>query len=464
MNKPAILCVDDEKDVLDTLFRVLGVFKSEYDIELAEAGEDALEIFSECNTDNVDIPLILADFLMPGMKGDELLIELHKKHPAMKKILLTGQATLEGVKNAYENANLYRYIAKPWEKQDLILTIEEALKSYYRDKSLEKAEKKYQRIFERAIEGMFQTTLDGSIIVVNSALSRIIGYDTPEELITSVDNVQKLYVNPDDRNYLIKNIQIKQGVVELETRIRKKDGSVIWAQLYTGPVINEEGEIEKIEGFLRDITEKKETQKRLDFLIKEREMYLRDLDNLVKERTQELEEKNRKILEINAELKRISTTDKLTGLYNRNKLDEVLENEHLRTLRYGYIYSLIIIDIDFFKSVNDTYGHQTGDEVLIEISKTLKNSIRKVDTAGRWGGEEFIIICPDTPQQGAISIAEKIRKKVERQILPVVNHKTISLGVASFKEGETIAEVIERADKNLYYAKNKGRNRVEYKQ
>lgn len=139
MNKSVILCVDDEKDILDSLryFLLSKLDRLAYRVEIAESADEALEIFEECQEQNTKIPLIIADYIMPGTKGDELLVSLHKKDPQMLKILLTGQATLEGVRNAYENASLYRYIEKPWEKSDFLLTIQEALKSYSTNRKLE---------------------------------------------------------------------------------------------------------------------------------------------------------------------------------------------------------------------------------------------------------------------------------------------------------------------------------------
>lgn len=139
MSKSVILCVDDEKDILDSLryFLLNKLDSHQYRIEIAESADEALEIFDECQQTDTKIPLIIADYIMPGKKGDELLVSLHKKDPKMLKILLTGQATLDGVKNAYENASLYRYIEKPWEKSDFLLTIQEALKSYMTDRKLE---------------------------------------------------------------------------------------------------------------------------------------------------------------------------------------------------------------------------------------------------------------------------------------------------------------------------------------
>lgn len=138
MSKGAIVCVDDERIVLislrDQLKRHL---ENEYEIELAESGEEALEIFAELQEDDIEVPLIISDQIMPGMKGDELLVEVHTRYPKTLKILLTGQASADAVGNAVNAANLYRYIAKPWDAADLCLTVTEALRSYDRDKQLE---------------------------------------------------------------------------------------------------------------------------------------------------------------------------------------------------------------------------------------------------------------------------------------------------------------------------------------
>ncbi len=138
MRRQSILCVDDEKIVLNSLKEQLkGRIGMDYNIEVAENGEDALAILDELHRDNVGVPLVISDYIMPGMKGDELLSRIHLKHPETMKILLTGQATLDGVTNIINRANLYRYIAKPWEMEDLFLAVTEAVKSYDKDRKIE---------------------------------------------------------------------------------------------------------------------------------------------------------------------------------------------------------------------------------------------------------------------------------------------------------------------------------------
>ncbi|ABZ78306.1 diguanylate cyclase [Shewanella halifaxensis HAW-EB4] len=158
---------------------------------------------------------------------------------------------------------------------------------------------------------------------------------------------------------------------------------------------------------------------------------------------------------------KLAKTDVLTGLANRLELDSVLSYEIERLKRFQHPLSIIMLDLDHFKTVNDNYGHLLGDKCLINIAKMMKNNFRLIDTVGRWGGEEFLIICPETDFNGAIKLAEKFRRLIEEHIFPEVKRITGSLGVTSFIEGDTHETLVNRADKALYKAKKAGRNRVE---
>lgn len=162
----------------------------------------------------------------------------------------------------------------------------------------------------------------------------------------------------------------------------------------------------------------------------------------------------------NAELEQMAITDRLTGLFNRLCLDRKLQSEFFAAERYGTFFSLIILDIDGFKHVNDTYGHIAGDEVLVAIAGILTSRRRASDMVGRWGGEEFLVICPQTPLDGALIAAEHLRLSVEQHEFPHVGHRTASLGVATYRAGDTILSLTARADRGLYLAKDSGRNRV----
>jgi diguanylate cyclase (GGDEF)-like protein len=158
---------------------------------------------------------------------------------------------------------------------------------------------------------------------------------------------------------------------------------------------------------------------------------------------------------------RFSVTDQLTGAYNRYKFDDDVKNHIARYARYGEPFSLIILDIDHFKSINDTYGHAAGDQVLIELSTLIQESTRALETLYRMGGEEFIILVENSKIDVAVNVAEQLRKGVETFMFNKGKLRvTSSFGVAEFREPEEIGALVERADSALYEAKEGGRNRV----
>ena len=147
MNRPVILCVDDETIITDALKDQLQhSFGEEFEIETSDSGGDALELFEELLQDNREVPVVIADYIMPGIKGDELLISIHNKDSITRNILLTGQANLEGITNAVNKADLYRFIQKPWDLDDLTLTIKEAARSYFQQKTIQKQNKELSEL------------------------------------------------------------------------------------------------------------------------------------------------------------------------------------------------------------------------------------------------------------------------------------------------------------------------------
>lgn len=159
------------------------------------------------------------------------------------------------------------------------------------------------------------------------------------------------------------------------------------------------------------------------------------------------------------ELETISTTDGLTGLRNRRAFDEKMLDEHQRSARSQQAFSLLLVDIDHFKKYNDTFGHQAGDEALSEVARIMQYTVRHYDMAARYGGEEFAVILPDTDKKGAMELAERLRRAIERA--EWLNRKiTVSIGVATISFGQSIPALVEEADRALYTAKEQGRNRV----
>jgi len=181
---------------------------------------------------------------------------------------------------------------------------------------------------------------------------------------------------------------------------------------------------------------------------------------VIKDREDKLHAVNADLTLAHHNLERIAVTDRLTGLYNRTKLDEVLANELARAERYGQSVAVIMADIDKFKAVNDTHGHQVGDSVLREFAAIVRELVRDTDTPGRWGGEEFLVICSHVDVNGAHILAERIRAAVAGHSFSVVGQETCSFGVASYRPGDTAETILNRADEALYEAKQNGRDRV----
>jgi len=210
--------------------------------------------------------------------------------------------------------------------------------------------------------------------------------------------------------------------------------------------------------------------KKLNLEIKEHRLTDEEKEKLIKSLKKALDEIRNAHSELNVMktalenknslLQELSVTDSLTGLYNRGYIDDAIQAEIKRTERYGGSISLIMADIDYFKKFNDSYGHQVGDKVLGNVSELLKKNIRNTDTIGRWGGEEFIVICPNSSEQQCVILAEKLRLIVETTEHDTFGGVTCSFGVSEYLPGNTENEFIKGADMALYESKKSGRNCV----
>ncbi|REL25788.1 diguanylate cyclase [Thalassotalea euphylliae] len=201
------------------------------------------------------------------------------------------------------------------------------------------------------------------------------------------------------------------------------------------PLFDDNQEVNRYIGFSTDVTELSKLRYQLEQQVQE-------------ETAKRLQQERRAI------------TDPLTGLYNRFKLNEAIDSELTRVRRYQKCSSIIMIDVDHFKEINDELGHQAGDKVLQALAELIATHIREVDIAGRWGGEEFLVICPETDMTGAIQVAEKIRKAIALAPIACIKNRTVSAGVAQARGHEQVSQFIDRADVCLYQAKRTGRNRV----
>lgn len=218
-----------------------------------------------------------------------------------------------------------------------------------------------------------------------------------------------------------------------EKLVTLPDGSEAWFEISTYPIFDQQNNVSHVVEYTRDITFRKKEEEEKEELIKT--------------------------------LNHLSTTDSLTGLLNRRALNDMLGHEINRASRYDTDLSLIICDVDLFKHINDTYGHTAGDRALTAVSEALRRTLRKADILGRYGGDEFMIILPETSHAGALSLAEKVRAAVEGLELDLPGDKrtglTLSIGVASCCMPEdNLDTLVSLADAALYKSKEAGRNTI----
>ncbi len=288
------------------------------------------------------------------------------------------------------------------------------------EKKLQNSLEIFESLFENSLVGIYHFSPDRTLIRCNKRAVEMTGYQK-DELIGS--DIRFLHISEEHyREAATKLGCVYDGeeVHHFEFPFKRKDGSIIWCFL-SGKAINylepERGAIVISD----DITERKN-----------------------------LEEK----------LRSLSTTDQLTGAYNRRAFENNISKELIRAKRYNTPLSLILFDFDHFKDINDTFGHDVGDVVLQEVVNIANEQIREVDTLYRWGGEEFVILLPETEIDVAQNAAERLRKAVEEYEFSPNSHITISLGVSEFLQDDTTGTIIKRADNALYEAKQGGRNRV----
>ncbi len=182
---------------------------------------------------------------------------------------------------------------------------------------------------------------------------------------------------------------------------------------------------------------------------------------LTKEYQKELDKINTELVNKNIKYKELASRDHLTNLYNRHKFLNLFQSSYNTMVERENDMSLIIVDIDHFKNVNDTYGHNIGDTVIVKVSKLLIEKLRDIDMVCRWGGEEFVILLPAVNIDNAVLVAEKLRSSIEEMEIESVGKITASFGVSCVYEDDDVSSVVNRADTALYSAKELGRNRVE---
>jgi len=410
-----IFYVEDEPSIREGFVRFLR--RRTDNLHVFVNGQEALDGYEEHRPD-----LIITDIRMPVMDGLAMSEKIKKINPNVPIIVTTGHNDEELFLRSID-IGIDKYIKKPVNFTELISVIKKMSASIIHEKQMDN-----QRDFLRDVLDLnpnFVLTTDGKkCTYLNESFKEFLGIQNVEEYITRYGNINSVLVQKEDMFYTGKpvrdwvmatlNEQLHSRTVILKP-IGSDDERVCLMNIKPVP--------EKDEWLLSfaDVTS----------LEREKQLY-----------------------------RMLSQQDPLTKIHNRKKFFDEVEKELERVERYHQELSILILDIDFFKEVNDKYGHLVGDKVLVELTEIVCKNIRKTDVFARYGGEEFVLLMPGTDVKGATEKADNIRKVIAENKFSGCGKITCSFGVAGYKSGDTVDSFVQKADIALYRAKNSGRNKV----
>ena len=310
------------------------------------------------------------------------------------------------------------------------------------------SEARYRLLSDNARDVIWTLTPDGRITYISPSVEQVRGYTPQEAMQQTLEQTltpASIELNLAYFSQMLADVaagrqpQTFRGQMEYLC----KDGSTYWCEVMATPILAEDGSLVELLGVSRDISEHKR------------------FENELKQAKDATEALNRALAVANEQLSRLANTDRLTGLWNRRHFEETVLHEMIEADRYHHPLSMLIFDIDHFKAVNDRYGHLAGDQVLVELSRIARQQIRDSDLLARWGGEEFVILMPNTGPIDATTVAEKIRSAFANHRFPDLGTVTASFGIAAWRASESLDRWISRADGALYEAKQAGRNQVQ---
>lgn len=293
-------------------------------------------------------------------------------------------------------------------------------------RDLARSERRNRLLVENAWDVIWTMALDGTITYVSPSVLRVRGITPEEAMQQSLDEIHPPADAEETMRYFGELFVAIANGTELpsfngEKEYYRKDGSIMTGQLQVIPHVDEQGNVVEILGVTRDISDAKRYEQ---------------------------------------ELHRLAVTDPLTGLLNRRHAQRLLHDHVAEVQSRDGALSVLMIDVDHFKKINDTAGHDAGDRALIALCDLFKAQCRPDDVLARWGGEEFVLILDGRDLAQATQVAEDLRREVHAATLGGIGDVTISVGAAQVHPGEALATLLERADKALYAAKDQGRNCV----
>ena len=333
----------------------------------------------------------------------------------------------------------------------------------YKHESVADADLTLNEILDICSEGFWDWNAQTGYVKRSPGWYRMLDYDI-DEFANTVFTWEAV-IHPEDFVRVMKHfedyINGKISNYKIQYRCKKSDASYIWIE-DSGKIIAKTptGKVTRMIGAHTNIHEAKTTNEMLHI---QNDLLSTDnltLENIVAKRTDELHQINQKLLQQLEVSQHSATYDTLTGVYNRHMFEEQLKKEMHRAKRYSNALSVILMDIDDFKAINDNHGHKIGDEVLVELAILLQKHLRESDIIARWGGEEFIIILPEMAENQAEIKAEELRKLIEYEVFTKALKVTCSFGLTQYIQGDTMDSIFIRSDDAMYKAKECNKNNV----
>jgi two-component system, cell cycle response regulator len=345
--------------------------------------------------------LALIDLMLPDMPGLVVMARIKAISPLTEAIILTGHASMDTAIEATRQG-AYSYLLKPYQMDDLLQKIKHGVERQQAQEEILRLAS-FPRLHPSPV---IELDPGGEVTYVNPAAEKLF----PDLIVMGLSH-------PLLKGLLEPIADLRQSGLQKEIiHEAEVDKSTYELNIYHVQDIN------LIRIYVTDITQRKRDEE---------------------------------------EILLLATIDSLTGIANRREFNRILTSETDRVRRYGKPLSLVMYDIDFFKRVNDTFGHDVGDTVLQAVTGVVKENIRTVDVMARWGGEEFMVLMPQSNLAAARSTAEKLRQTIAQYSFDKVDKITASFGVTGFMPQDDVNSLLKRADDALYQAKKRGRNRVE---
>jgi len=424
MNKEiSVLYVEDEEEIRLSTTKVFEYFCDK--VYVASDGKEGLELYKRYKPD-----IVVSDLTMPNMNGIEMAKAIKEIDDEQYIVFMTAYTQENYFLEAIE-LQVDGYILKPIDFDILkkkILQIKEQI--------INKEQIKQQQLLIQEVIRLQESLVvildaQGKILFANDSFLKFFNVTTIEDFYKENENIEGLFLNEEEDDVFTYNINSQRSWLEIIEEIEPNKRIVS---------LHDKKE-DLFKSFLISIKKVEDTQHTI--------VLLTEITHLRDEKIK---------------LRDKAYTDELTSIYNRAYFRDAFAKELEKFKRNKVPFSLIFFDIDFFKSFNDTYGHQAGDRVLKELSQLIQKNIRLYDIFARWGGEEFVIILPHTKQEDAITLAEHLRKKVMQNTF--LGNKELevhcSFGVSEVQQNDTLEKLLKRVDDALYKAKRNGRNRVEF--